>query len=290
MDIVLYYFIIIFVSAADNLWSMLPYILAGTIIGETLRFVKWKDLIVKGMISNPVLSVFIAVLLGIISPLCTYGTVPVVLELYRSGLPIAPIVAFLVSSSMINPQLFIMTWGGISLEFALARLAMVAVFGVFVGLISNSIPEAWIVNKKVAFNRKAYNEGICSTKPLFSLKLYLKNIVKSLEFVGYYIVIGVILGSIVETLIPGHVIQYFYGTEGWKSILLVSIISIPVYVCGGGAIPFINSLIESGMGKGTAAAFFNVGSVTRIPVLMALVAVIRPVFIVSYILLLIVFS
>ncbi|NLG83188.1 MAG: hypothetical protein GX493_00970 [Firmicutes bacterium] len=43
-----------------------------------------------------------AALLGMVSPFCTYGTVPVVLRLFRAGMEPAPLVTFLVTSSLMN--------------------------------------------------------------------------------------------------------------------------------------------------------------------------------------------
>ena len=73
-------------------------------------------------------------------------------------------------------------------------------------------------------------------------------------------------------------------------MLVMAVLSIPLYTCGGGAIPAVGSLISGGMSKGAALAFLNVGSATRITTLSALAAIVRPLFIVVYVIILITFS
>ncbi|MFZ5987944.1 MAG: permease [Bacillota bacterium] len=289
MDTFLYYFIYIALNASETLWDLVPYVLLGTIIGEGLRYTDWTVHIVKGINRTPLLSVLFAIILGLVSPLCTYGTIPIVLQLYRAGTPVPPLVVFLISSSMMNPQLFIMTWGGIGLEFALVRVMMIVLFAAIIGIVSHLIPVSWIINKRI-LSRPEYDIYTHCSKPAFSWTDYISHILKSFEFVGFYIVIGVILGAMVEILVPGHLTQYFYKAGNVQSILLVSIISIPIYVCGGGAVPFVRSLIENGMSKGAAAAFFNVGSLTRLQTIMALAVVLRPLCLVLYIFILIAYS
>ena len=64
-----------------------------------------------------------AACLGGVSPLCTYGMVPVLAELVRGGASPSPALAFLVASSLLNPQLFILMAGGLGLRLALAQVA-----------------------------------------------------------------------------------------------------------------------------------------------------------------------
>ena len=79
--------------------------------------------------------------MGVISILCIYGTVPLVLMLQGKGFPLAPLVTFLIGSSSLNPQLFFITTGGINFEMALVRLGTVMLFSILAGLITIHIPE-----------------------------------------------------------------------------------------------------------------------------------------------------
>lgn len=285
-----YFLLHILLTAAQSLWDLLPYVVAGTALGEALRFTRYADLLAARTRKNPVLSIFSAVVIGAVSPLCTYGTIPVVLQMGRSGMPVYVMLSFLVSSSMTNPQLFIMTWGGIGLDFAIMRTVMALLFGMLVGVIAYFVPDQWMLKGQILEQQTDEGAGSNCNPKTFSWGLYFRNILKSLEYIGLYIVIGVMIGSAIEVLIPGKVAQYMFQSGTLQSVLVASLVSIPTFVCGGGAVPLIASLMESGMSKGAAAAYFNVGSATRIQSILSLAALFKPLCLIFYVLLLIVFS
>jgi uncharacterized protein len=286
----MFYFLNIFFRASSILLEILPFLIVGTIVGEALKFIKLQNFINKNRRRNVFFSTLVAVILGMLSPLCTYGTVPVVIQLNSSGVPISVLIVFLISSSMMNPQLFFMTLGGIGVQIALARVISIIVFSLLMGWILNVFPASWILNKKSLVEQNRINCEQKDSKAVFTWKLFCMNIFKSLEFTGFYIVIGVVFAAMIEVFVPAAISNIIFQQDRILQILVVAALSIPFYTCGGGAIPVIKSLISGGMSKGTALAFLNVGSATRITTVMALATIVRPLFLVAYILILMVFS
>ena len=278
----------------QNLISIVPYLVAGVLIGELLKFTSWTKIIYKWVSKSPFISVVSASIIGIISPLCTYGTVPVVIELYKSGVHIAPLVTFLSASSLMNPQLFIMTMGGIDdigLEMSIVLVIGVFIFSIALGMLTYLVPVKYIIKKNI----KLYDDGGCNIikrdKKLFMIKQYLLNCWKNLRHVGFYLIIGILLGAMVELYIPKSLIHNALGEEQRiRSILFSALLGVPLYACGGGAIPFVNSMIHNGMGKGAGLAFFIVGSATRPAPLAAMASLFKPLFLVGYCLFLILSS
>ena len=64
----------------------------------------------------------------------------------------------------------------------------------------------------------------------------------------------------------------FGGNEAW-GVLMASTIGVPLYVCGGGTIPILQSWLANGMSVGSATAFMITGPATKITNLGALKAV-----------------
>ena len=270
----------------QNLINIAPYLIIGVLLSELLKFTSWTKIIYKWVSKSPFISVVSAAIIGVISPLCTYGTVPVVIELYKSGVHIAPLVTFLSASSLMNPQLFIMTAGGIDdigLEMAIVLTAAILIFSIALGLLTYLVPTKYIIKK----NMKLYEDGGCNIinrgKKLFMLKQYLLNCWKNLKNVGFYLLIGILLASAVSLYIPKTALHEALG-EGHRirSILLASLLGVPLYACGGGAIPMVNSLLQNGMEKGSGLAFFIVGSATRPAPLAAMAALFTPLFLAGY--------
>ena len=64
-------------------------------------------------------------------------------------------------------------------------------------------------------------------------------------------------------------IKAFGGNEAW-GILMAATIGVPLYACGGGTIPLLQSWLMEGMSLGSAAAFMITGPATKITNLGAL--------------------
>lgn len=289
-DFLIQEIIIVFTISGKAVLQLLPYVAAGTLLGELLKFTSWTKLVYRICTRYEHASIVFSVILGAVSPLCTYGTVPFVIQLFRAGVPLAPLISFLCASSLMNPQLFMITWGGISPEMALARLISILLFGILTGYLVRLIPQERIINAGVSSSGISGGEILCRPEKEFTIKKLLMNTWKSLQFVSYYMLLGILIGSAIEVFVPGQLIFYLFKPGQWYSIILASLLGVPLYACGGGTIPMINSMLMSGMSKGAALAFFVAGPATRVTPLSALATFMRPKYIVLYVFLLLCFS
>jgi uncharacterized membrane protein YraQ (UPF0718 family) len=280
----------VLIKSGQTLLSLGPYVLLGVVVGETLKLTSWTRVIYQFISRSPILSVILAAVLGAVSPLCTYGTIPVVIQLFNAGVHISPLATFLATSSLMNPQLFIMTWGGISPEMAMMRAGVVLLFGLLLGLILYRVPEARVINPNLLNGRRNEQPAFPDGAPRFTWRKFLRGNVETLQYIGFYILIGIILGAIIEVYVPGRWLAFLFKANHWASVLLAAVLGVPLYACGGGTIPLIRTLIQEGMSKGAALAFFMVGAATRVTPLTALATIIRPLFIFFYVVLLILFS
>jgi uncharacterized membrane protein YraQ (UPF0718 family) len=118
---------------------------------------------------------------------------------------------------------------------------------------------------------------------------------KNIRHIGVYLLIGILLGAVIELYIPKGLINaaFALGQETTpiikvRSILAGALLGIPLSPCGGAAIPIVQGMLINGMGKGTALAFFIVGPATRPAPLVAMAALFTPLFLAAYCLFLIV--
>jgi uncharacterized membrane protein YraQ (UPF0718 family) len=58
---------------------------------------------------------------GALSPFCSCGVIPLIAAMLASGVPLGPVMAFCISSPIMDPEMFILTASGISLDFAIAK-------------------------------------------------------------------------------------------------------------------------------------------------------------------------
>jgi len=266
----------------DMLKSFLPYFLAGILLGELIKFFSWTKIIYKWVSRSPVKAVISASIVGILSPLCTYGTIPIVIELYKSKVRVGPLIAFCAASSLMNPQLFVMTAGGISLEMAIVRTIAVFIFSFAVGMLSLFFPDKFMIRKTI----KVYEDGgeqiENREKKKFAGRQYFINCYQSFLYVVPFLLIGVFLGAAVMVFVPQRFFYEALYMGRVQSILAGAVIGIPMNACGGGAIPFVKTLLDLGLGKSTALAFFLVGPALRPAPLAAMAALFTPLFLLAY--------
>jgi uncharacterized protein len=272
--------------AAAEVWQLLPYLVLGVLASEGLRHTPVANVLERGCRRRPAVAIPAAAVLGIVSPLCTYGTVPMVLQLLRAGVPISPLATFLSASSLMNPQLLVLSWGGLGPRITLARLAAVFFFALLLGAVMHFVPARWLMST----GQRGDLGKPPKPCPRFGLLSFLRRSAKMLQFVGFYVMLGILLGAVIEVAVPGRWIVAVFGGGGWYQVLLAAMLGVPLYACGGGVIPLIRALIEQGMAPAAALAFLIAGPATRVPPLMALATIVRPLVVVVYVVLLIAYS
>ena len=259
------------VLAAALAWTQVlqlgPYVIGGILLAALLgqldlprRWGRWLNR------SGPEI-VLGAACLGGVSPLCTYGTVPVLVELLRGGASPGPALAFLIASSLLNPQLFVMMTGGLGLRLALAHVVGVLLLSLPVGLLARRLRPETFLN---ADSLRPPNPSHTSTPPHSPPPTLPHTLLRLTETVGLYFVLGVILAALLQMLVPPEWISSLLGAGRWYGVLLAGILGVPFYACGGGAVPIIAGLLAQGMSPGAALAFFLAGPATRLTALAAL--------------------
>ena len=221
--------------------------------------------------------------LGIASPLCMYGTIPICAAFSRKGIKDDFLAAFMMSSILLNPQLIIYST---ALGGALLAVRIISCFvcGIVAGLlvrvfycnsrhaelVSASIEEK-IPNDRQYFDFSSFDEPHNhDTDPNIFLRL-VKNILRNIKATGLWFLIGIALSAIFQRYVPAEAMAKLFGKEheGF-GLLMAATIGVPLYVCGGGTIPLIIQWLADGMSYGSAAAFMITGPATKITNLGAL--------------------
>ena len=205
-----------------------------------------------------------ASLLGTLSPLCMYGTIPIAASFSRQGMRDDWLAAFMMSSILLNPQLMLYSTalGGQALA---VRLITCILCGVLAGLLVHFL---W--GKREFFRFDGFEPGPGrDTDPNLFLR-FLKNLGRNVRATGPYFLIGVLLSALFQRYVPSDAFASLFGENEGFGLLLAATIGVPLYACGGGAIPLLQQWLASGMSMGAAASFMITGPATKITNLGAL--------------------
>ena len=211
-----------------------------------------------------VLGLVPASLLGIASPLCMYGTIPLAASVSRSGMRDDWLAAFMMTSILLNPQLIIYS-------VALGRTALsVRIISCFLCGIAAGLLVRLLSKDKEFFDFRSFDEPESrDTDPDILLRLA-KNIGRNIKATGPMFLLGIILSAIFQRYVPKDMmVRFFGGSEAW-GVLMAATIGVPLYACGGGTIPLLQGWLSEGMSLGSAAAFMITGPATKITNLGAL--------------------
>ena len=212
-----------------------------------------------------ILGVVPASILGIASPLCMYGTIPLAASFSKSGIRDDWLAAFMMSSILLNPQLIIYST---ALGSAALTVRIVSCF--VCGCVAGLLIRVFYKNKPF-FNFTGFDgPHNHDTDPNLFLRL-VKNIGRNIKATGLWFLVGVLLSALFQRYVPADRFAALFGkaNEGF-GVLMAATIGVPLYACGGGTIPLIREWLYSGMSMGSAAAFMLTGPSTKITNLGAL--------------------
>ena len=205
-----------------------------------------------------VLGIFFASALGIASPLCMYGTIPLVASFSESGMEDDWLAAFMMSSILLNPQL-------IFYSMALGQMALV------IRILSSFLcgSAAGLLLRMFYRNRNFFDfTGFSApqsrdTDPNLFLR-FLKNLGRNIKATGPMFLLGVVLSALFQRYVPAGVVASLFGNNEGFGVLMAATIGVPLYACGGGTIPLLQAWLLDGMSMGSAAAFMITGPATKI--------------------------
>lgn len=205
-----------------------------------------------------VLGLIPASLLGIASPLCMYGTIPITASFSQKGLKDDMLAAFMTSSILLNPQLLIYS-GALGTKALVIRFASCFLCGVGAGICVRYFFHGTGYFKFTEFKPAAGRD----TDPNLFTRL-LKNIGRNIKVTGGYFLLGILLSTLFQRYVPADIFESLFQEEKGFGILMAAAIGVPLYACGGGTIPLLQQWLDSGMSMGAAAAFMITGPATKI--------------------------
>lgn len=205
-----------------------------------------------------VLGIIPACMLGIASPLCMYGTIPIAASFARQGMREDWLAAFMMASILLNPQLIIYS-ASLGPVMLVIRIVSCFLCGLAAGLL------IWFFYKdKTFFDFSGFEQHAShDTHPNLLIR-YLLNVWRNLKATGLYFLFGILLSALFQRYVPQDLMtKLFAGNKAW-GVLMAATISVPLYACGGGTIPLLRQWLWDGMSYGSAAAFMITGPATKI--------------------------
>ena len=248
-------YIYAYIEAFYTLTSeMAPFLLLGFLFAGILKVVVPPNLMSKYLGQNNTSSVINASLLGVPLPLCSCGVLPAGISLYKNGASKGSAVSFLISTPQTGVDSMLVTWSMLGLPFALLRPIVAFVTGVFGGLITNKI-------EKTEFKIQPEKQTIAKQK--FSIKKILHYaFVEMITDIAKWLVIGLLIAALITVIVPDNFFTE-YNLSGISGMLIILVVSIPLYICATSSVPIAAVLLLKGLSPGALLVFLMAGPATN---------------------------
>lgn len=275
-----------------ELWDIFPYFIIGILLAGYIRTYKIAVKLQLKLRKYGVMSVFVASFIGIITPLCACGTLTTAISLLFAGIPLAPVMSLMVTSSLMSPSTYLLTLNDLGAEWTVLRTLAALLMGVFAGLVTHYL-KPWGFDTKEIFIDGAIVRGDfhdedypderlrCGCKQKFGNRVALKTanmflifLAKSAEMlwmVGRYILVGVFIGAIAERYMPGDWLYNFFGRKDPLNVLWITLASVPMFLhqlSASSILYHIKSSLQGTLDSSAALAFMIGGPVTAMPTMV----------------------
>ena len=215
---------------------------------------------------------------GVLLDLCSHGILMVAAKLYERGASAGQVMAFLVASPWNSLSLTLVLIALVGLPWTLLFIFLSAVIAVVTGLLFDYLVKKGILPANTARSDlpdgfrfwKAARQGLASvrwTGPLLSAMVV--DGLKDSRMVVRWILFGVILASLVRTLMPPEHFETWFGPTV-MGLMLTVLAATVIEVCSEGSTPIAADLLNRAGAPGNGFAFLMTGVATDYTEVMVL--------------------
>lgn len=235
---------------------------------------------IKKFLSRPnkAVNYLLGTLFGAITPFCSCSTIPILAGLLNAKVPFGPSMSFLIASPLMNPVMIFMLWALLGWEIALVYFIVLSIFSILTGLIFSKLNLAGTY-KGVTVK----GDGFFSNKQGSRVKQALNDAWAFLYPMLPYLFIGVFIGAFIYGFVPAEFITKYASGDGIFSVMIASVIGIPMYIRPETMLPIAEALVSKGMSMGTVIALVIGGAGASIPEVIMLSKLFKKKFLVAFI-------
>lgn len=258
-------------EAASLFNEMAIYLLFGFFVAGIIHIFLNTQVISKHLGKANFMSVLKASLFGIPLPLCSCGVIPAALSLRKDGASRGAVMSFLVSTPTTGMDSILATYALLGGFFTVYRVLACFIAALFVGVLANIFIKERDDDRGIKENKTSCccshhdkenssdkkNNMIERIKGVFSYGFG-----ELLKETGPSLIIGILIAGVISYMIPDDFFSRYLSST-WKSMTVMFLVGIPMYVCATGSIPIVVALMLKGLNPSAAFVFLLTGPATN---------------------------
>jgi uncharacterized membrane protein YraQ (UPF0718 family) len=273
-------------TAVSAFGGTVPFMAIAVGLIAWLKATGAEGIVARAFVGQEHRMIVLAALVGGLMPFCSCEVIPFIAALLAAGTPLSAVMAFWLSSPLMDPPQFMITTGALGIEFAVGKV----IFAVAIGLAGGFVMQA--LTGAGAFAEPLRPQGGCASKCCGAEALTGKPFWRFWEqverretfrttaweqaiFLTKWLSLAYLLEGLLIEYVPAEAIGGLVGGPGVLPVVLGALVGAPAYLNGYAAPPLVAGLMESGMSAGAAMSFMIAGAVSCIPAMAAVWALVK---------------
>lgn len=279
--------------AVSALLSTARYILFAVLLLAYLKATGAEVMVARAFQGRETRMILLAALFGGLAPFCSCEVIPFIAGLLALGAPLSAVMAFWLSSPLIDPPTLLITAGALGWSFAIGKAVAAVALGLFGGFAIRALRGRGVFAQPL---RKAPSQSCCGCsgpklegRPMWRFwneparrDTFRAETISNGVFLLKWLALAYVLEALLVHYVPADMIAGLVGGEGVLPIATAALVGMPAYLNSYVAPPLLAGLMEQGMSAGAAMAFMVAGAVSSIPAMAAVWSLVRPQVFASY--------
>jgi len=274
------------VFAARALGGTAPYILVAVLLLAYLKATGAEVMVGRAFEGREMRMILFAALLGGLAPFCSCQVIPFIAGLLALGAPLSAVMAFWLSSPLIDPPTLLITAGALGWPFAVGKAVAAVALGLFGGFAVKALMRGGAFADPL---RQVQRSGCGCGGPKLDgtpawrfwredarRETFRAEFVTNGLFLLKWLALAYVLEALLVRYVPADLIAGVVGGDGVGAIGIAALVGMPAYLNSYVAPPLLAGLMEQGMSAGAAMAFMIAGAVSSIPAMAAVWSLVKP--------------
>lgn len=271
--------------AANAFLNTLPYIAIAVLMIAWLKAAGAEAYVARAFEGRETRMILFAALLGGLAPFCSCEVIPFIAGLLALGAPLSAVMAFWLSSPLVDPPTLIITASALGWPFAVGKAVSAVALGLFGGFAIKAVMAGGLFKDPLRVRQGSgcgCGPSPFSGKPVWTFwqegerrVIFRKQFFENALFLIKWLALAYVLEALLVTYVPASLIVAAVGGDGIGSIATAAFVGMPAYLNSYVAPPLLAGLMEQGMSAGAAMAFMVAGAVSSIPAMAAVWSLVK---------------
>jgi len=272
----------ILLFALNALLGTIPFILFAVSLVAYLKASGAESIVSKMFKGKEIITIFIATLVGGLAPFCSCEVIPFIASMLALGVPLSAVMAFWLSSPLIDPAALLITAGALGWDYAIGKTISALALGLIGGFGIYFLTKFGLFETPLKKKNNSSSNPSCNTKDPFNqetiwkfwrnsdrIKVFTFEFTSNGLFLLKWLSFAYLLEAMMVTYMSAQVIGNFLGGDGLFSIVMGALAGVPAYLNSYAAPALVSGLLEQGLSAGGAMAFLVGGAISSIPAMTA---------------------